>query len=520
MKVGIYSKWLETLGGGEKVATVMAEILSKKGHKVDILSTFKVNKAIVESRMGVNLNKVEFIPLQERSYSKIFPITKKYDLFINVSFLDHQPCGAKRSIYYTLFPTPVTRTFLGFIKYEAILPFLRQLLVIPVVSKGLNEVGDVATRAGKWLEEENTIILQNPPREFNIRFRIYCGSITLRTLDDIVFEIRNAKASLIDRKIDHHTSTLDYRYKIQSFDSSSVVLNIKVGNRLKKIGAALVSMTVDDIRYLIWNIVKKFMPRYEMALYGSANYNIADGINSYNLFLADSLYTKKWTYRFWGKKSRLLYPPVDVNKFKPALHKKNIILSVGRFFVGGHSKRQDILIQAFKEMVDSNSDGSNPWELHLVGGVASGWEHNNYVKSLETLAKDYPIFFHYSVDFKELKRLYSTAKIYWHAAGFGQNELRNAIAMEHFGISTIEAMAAGCVPIVFKGGGLIETVGSVKELLWKNIPQLKKITTEIINNERKRTKLSHYFRELSRDYSRKNFENNFIKIVNKINEQT
>ena len=61
MKIAIYDKWLSALGGGEKVATVMAEVLSKKGHDVDLVSNFEVDKKEVQEKMGVDLSSVNMV---------------------------------------------------------------------------------------------------------------------------------------------------------------------------------------------------------------------------------------------------------------------------------------------------------------------------------------------------------------------------------------------------------------------------------------------------------------------------
>jgi hypothetical protein len=99
MKIGVYDKWLSSFGGGEKVATVMAECLSNAGYKVDLISNFDVEKEELEKKMGVNLPKVRMVFWPERSYQKLDSKTKKYDLFINVIFFDHLPSKAKKSIF-------------------------------------------------------------------------------------------------------------------------------------------------------------------------------------------------------------------------------------------------------------------------------------------------------------------------------------------------------------------------------------------------------------------------------------
>ena len=154
----------------------------------------------------------------------------------------------------------------------------------------------------------------------------------------------------------------------------------------------------------------------------------------------------------------MLYPPVDIEQFYPA-NKKNIILSVGRFFVGGHCKKQLEMIKAFKEIYNGN-DTLKGWEYHLVGGVSNNKRDQEYLKKCRREAQDYPIYFHINAPFKDLKTLYSNAKIFWHAAGFGEDETKHPERMEHFGITTIEAMASGCVPIVINKGGQPEIVRS------------------------------------------------------------
>ena len=84
MKVGIYAKFLNTLGGGEKVATVISEAMSEKGHDVDLISSFETKKDDLEQAMGVDLRKVRLVTWYERSFEKLSPKTKKYDLFIEV----------------------------------------------------------------------------------------------------------------------------------------------------------------------------------------------------------------------------------------------------------------------------------------------------------------------------------------------------------------------------------------------------------------------------------------------------
>src|SRR5690606_14699032 len=115
--------------------------------------------------------------------------------------------------------------------------------------------------------------------------------------------------------------------------------------------------------------------------------------------------------------------------------KEKVILNVGRFTNTLQNKRQDVLIQAFKQMVD---EGLKGWKLVLVGNTAQK-EANNLVKDLKKEAKGYPIEFHLDVDQETLASWYAKARIYWHAAGYDIDEDQEPEKVEHFGIVTAEA---------------------------------------------------------------------------------
>jgi len=512
MKIAIYDKWLSALGGGEKVATVMAEVLSKRGYDVDLVSNFEVNKKELQEKMGVDLSRVRIVAWYERSYFKLLPKTKEYDLLINVSFLDHLPSKAKRSIYYVHFPTPIKRTFLGFIKYEKILPLLRRYLIIPEIESGINPVEDVYTRGGRWLDRENTIVFSNTPKSFLLVLRIYVEQLSLTSLKSISFGSPNASVSVEDSYLDHNFNVGVFKLRVKSTGQSPVV-KIFIDEDTRANGFGLVSMAIRNLRFILWNFLKRYMPRYEMALYGSSSYKPGEGLDTYKLFLANSEFTKFWTKKYLDKEAKILYPPIDVHEFKPG-RKRNIILNVGRFFVGGHSKKQDILLSGFKTMVDKKLIDKS-WELHFVGGVAGGKEHTEYLNEIRDDAKGYKVYFHLFLSFEGLKKLYSEAKIYWHATGFGEDKGRDPITFEHFGITVVEAMAAGAVPVVFNGGGLTETVDKESGAVWNSQAELVKITARLIEDKALLERLSKGAVIRSKLFSKERFEKELLKYVEK-----
>jgi glycosyltransferase involved in cell wall biosynthesis len=224
-------------------------------------------------------------------------------------------------------------------------------------------------------------------------------------------------------------------------------------------------------------------------------------LDTYTMIIVYSYFVKTHVRRSYPQKRvEVLYPPIDVEQFRPA-SKESIILSVGRFFVGGHCKKQLEMIKAFKELYDENG-ALKDWEYHLVGGVSTNTADQEYLKKCQEEAKGYPIYFHINASFEVLKTLYGKAKIFWHATGLHEDETRHPDRMEHFGITTGEAMAAGCVPVVINKGGQPEIVrNNVDGFLWNTLEELKKYTLTLINDELLWEKMSRSSIERSKDFS-------------------
>ena len=104
-----------------------------------------------------------------------------------------------------------------------------------------------------------------------------------------------------------------------------------------------------------------------------------------------------------------------------------------------------------------------------------------YLEEVRQAAAGYPITVHADLPFDALRDLYGRSAIYWHAAGYGEDEMAAPIKFEHFGITTVEAMAAGCVPVVIGAGGQRELVRpGVDGYLWRTAAELKTHTRRLV----------------------------------------
>lgn len=228
---------------------------------------------------------------------------------------------------------------------------------------------------------------------------------------------------------------------------------------------------------------------------------------SINHIVVNSTFTKSVIDRtLHTTKSIVLYPPIDTTSFTPG-KKQPIILNVGRFTSPSHSKRQDVLISAFKQLVDG---GLTDWKLVLAGGQTGS---DTQLKTFMTQAKGYPIEFEVNPEFDHLRQLYAHSSIFWHSAGFEVDEVLNPEAVEHFGMSTVEAMAAGCVPVVINKGGQPEIVTPDTGFLWNTVDELVTQTLELIGEPEKILELSQNAQRRALDFNTDRFQTTLMSLT-------
>lgn len=249
---------------------------------------------------------------------------------------------------------------------------------------------------------------------------------------------------------------------------------------------------------------KKNILHFQVPFHDVGGRKIINRLKSRNisLIICNSFFTKKVIDKEYGVRSEVLYPPVDVQSFKP-LKKENLIIYIGRFTKLIHSKRHDILVKNFIKMFEEKNSRTKNWKLILAGADEEGEE---YVAELRKMAKGYPIEILTNPCFNDLKRLCGRAKIFWTAAGFGFDEEKQPEKVEHFGITTVEAMASGCVPVAINKGGQKEIIENGKSgFLWNTEKELIDKTLELIENENKWLKLSVAAQKRAQEFSEEKF---------------
>ncbi|MDP2585287.1 MAG: glycosyltransferase [Candidatus Levybacteria bacterium] len=225
----------------------------------------------------------------------------------------------------------------------------------------------------------------------------------------------------------------------------------------------------------------------------------------------NSYFTKSFIDKKLNVKSDVLYPPVNLSVVKN-IKKENVILHVGRFDVNFHDsnyKKQDIMIDIFKKMIDA---GLRNWKFKLIVGVRDGDEEK--LNKLRAISEGYPIELIANIPNQKLWEYYSKAKIYWHATGYGEDLQKYPEKAEHFGITTVEAMGSGCVPVVFNAGGQKEIVEDNKNgYLCNNMEDFIFKTNVLIKDENLLEKMSIASKKRSDIFSGDRFCNDLRKIL-------
>lgn len=197
--------------------------------------------------------------------------------------------------------------------------------------------------------------------------------------------------------------------------------------------------------------------------------NEVASLSSYSYMASNSSFTKRYADMYWeypSDRSVVLAPPIGAEFVAKARHlgqnlpqKDKVFVHVGRFNPGNHNKNQRILIEAFttaRKRYDSLKD----WRLKLVGNVNQTPESLEYFESCQNLARESggAVEIHPQLSATELSQVMQQAFGYVHATGAFLAPGVEPHKCEHYGLSIVEAMAHGAIPLVYARGGIFDVL--------------------------------------------------------------
>ena len=201
-------------------------------------------------------------------------------------------------------------------------------------------------------------------------------------------------------------------------------------------------------------------------------------MRGYQKLLSNSNFTSGWIERRWERPSEVLYPPVAIEPVP--VTKENIIVSLGRFIVTD-GKNHALQLKTFREFL---SVTGRDWRLCLIGFCTDLPQDRAYLERLQAISRDIPVTFVVNAPRQALWTHLAKAKLYWHATALGGEADIPPERMEHFGIATVEAMGAGCVPLVPMSGGQPEIVEhEVSGFLCRNAQALLQHTSRLASDD-------------------------------------
>ena len=233
----------------------------------------------------------------------------------------------------------------------------------------------------------------------------------------------------------------------------------------------------------IWSLYYK--PYYKMLVKFVNNISSSQIILASNSkFIHDSIKSK------YNKDSQIIYPPVNLEEFD-SRDKKNQIISIGRF---SEEKNLEFGIRVISE-IDST--------YYIIGNTKTKSNILHYKKLESEIQKqklESKIKLLKNIDRSELVNYLNNSKVYFHCSD------------ETFGISVVESIAAGCIPIVPDTSAHKETV-PFTELRYgeNNVIDARNKIKSAINNE-----FNSVLRPLGNNiqkFSKENFQKSFLDLI-------
>ena len=217
------------------------------------------------------------------------------------------------------------------------------------------------------------------------------------------------------------------------------------------------------------------------------------------LVLTNSGYTRKAISNAFNIDAKILYPPVDVETFQEIALKSNqrdgMVLVISRI---APDKQIENAIEVARIM---RSRGIG--KIMTIAGNLHYYDLQ-YYQQMKNMIADYDLSDYVSlqtnISFSRLIQLMQLAKVYFHPR-----------IDEHFGISIVEAMASGLVPVVSNIGGHTEfvppkyhfhTLGHAADLI--------ALAFEATNSERRAISSS------TNKFSNENYVNSFHRILSEL----
>lgn len=212
---------------------------------------------------------------------------------------------------------------------------------------------------------------------------------------------------------------------------------------------------------------------------------------------ANSTYTMNAVERIVGITPILLYPPIMRTFFNHDLssQRTNTVVSVARI----SPEKRFTLIPQIAKMTDKRIHflivgiSESPNELGRIMTLIEKCQVSDRVKVVTNVSRE------------ELQKILRTSKVLFHPA-----------EGEHFGVSIVEGMASGCIPIVHNSGGPKEFVP--RPFRFNELAEAAKNIENVVLDWS--PQLARRFVQVAESFSEEHFTERFLEIFNRYVEKS
>lgn len=472
------------MGGGERHSGKIAEVLAADGWDVDLIGHTDVGRDALAEHLGLDLSRTTLRVVPDKGDEELAALSSEYDLFVNGTFMSRLAPRAKCNVYLCYFPTP----------FDYAVERWRQLVlrhVAPRVARGLpghltHGVGWYPPEGGLrrswvWTQGDGVVVLpKGRRRKLSMLLGRPGGPATALTIRDG----DGVELARLTVGPDFKRHELDFGPGDGGSELHFVSDTFTPGpDDSRTLGVAVSRLRLADgdggIR---WRLVHRFP-------WLTLDPTDLSFLESYQQVLANSEYTRGWIRKLWKRDAAVLFPPIRIGDLEPSATRTPTIVTVGRFFRPGlgHAKRQLEMVRMFGDLY--RAGGLDGWTLHVVGGCEPSQEP--YLAEVRAAGAGLPVEVHPNASRATVERLLDEASVFWSATGLGEDENKAPWSMEHFGMTTVEAMAGGCVPVVIDRAGQREIVRhDVDGFRWSTPEELGRYTRMVASDEALRARLA------------------------------
>jgi glycosyltransferase involved in cell wall biosynthesis len=486
---------------------MIAQVLKEDGARVDLLGHEATDPARLARHLGLDLDGITYRRIPDRGDAALADVSADYALFVNSTYGSRLAPKSRRAAYLCFFPTPPDHDLDRWRRtaVRVLGPTVRGLG--PDLDFGLGWFPPEGGRRRHWTWTTDEAVLSLPagPRGLQVDLGRpgAPGPAQLTIVDDDQTTLADVSVSqdFVPHRFDFgaREAGSEIRFRTQTF--------VPGGNDSRELGVALSRPRLPGIHGPRGALLTR-------APWLRRDPRDLDWLQSYATVMANSEYTRGYVRSYWHTEADVLYPPIRVHTLQPlpGPQREQAVLSVGRFFAPGlgHAKRQLEMVQAFGELYRG---GQLPgWKMYVVGGMEASQQP--YVARVRAAAEGLPVEIIPNATREHVEQLLARCAIFWSATGYGEDVEKRPWNAEHFGMTTAEAMAGGCVPVVIDQAGQREIVrDGLDGYRWTTLEELGHRTALLAQDASLRARLSGNAQLRAASYDEVAFRTRWRQIV-------